>query len=853
MSGTESRLFTIPAGVSFVDALAAGLLERAHNTDGGRDPAGLSRYTVLLPTRRACRALAEAFLEASDGRALLLPRLLPLGDIDAEDLGFQEEAAGLAGDQAMAVPPAMPGLRRQLLLTLLIQRWQETRDRRGAAGADQAARLAEELLRLIDQVETEGLTWDGLADLVPADYAGHWQETLAFLEIVTRQWPAIEVEQGVLGPAARRRHLHERQAAAWRASAGSSPGPIVVAGSTGSIPSTAALIGAVAELPEGLVVLPGLDRSIDATAWAAVHHDPGHPQHGLARLLATLGVERTEVADWPVQAPEPAIACRSRFLNDALRPAAETAAWGREDGDVEAETSLSEALAGVRRVDCANPAEEALVIALVLRQSLRIEGRSAALVTPNRDLARRVAAELRRWNIEIDDSAGEPLARTPAGAFLRLTAEMLVSGLAPVSLLAALKHPLAAAGEAPAQFRARVRSLELAVLRGPRPAAGFAGLKAALEGKESAAELRPWLDRLAEMAEPFQTALAARPRRLAAVAAGHIAFAEALAASDEKAGPERLWAQEAGEAAAAFVTELLSPEHLDPDGPVLSLGREDYVALLDSLMSGRAVRPRYGRHPRLAILGPLEARLKHADVMVLSGLNEGTWPAETESGPWLSRPMRAAFGLPPPERRIGLSAHDFVQACAAPEVYLTRSRRVEGTPSVPSRWLLRIDALLKARAAPDALMRESAQWCSWAAELDRPKQVVATAPPAPRPPASARPNALSVSDVQVLMHDPYALLRAEDPRAARVQAARRGTGRGRTRCRVAPRVGALRQTPSRRFARRGQREPARDRPRCLSGDRRTAGPVRFLVAALSARRRVVPRLGDRSPGRRLPK
>lgn len=782
MSRPKPTLFTIPAGVSFVDALAAGLLERA-----GPEPGALAGTTLLLPTRRACRALAEAFLEASGGTALLLPRLLPLGDLDAEELSFLEEEAGLAGSEAMALPPAMPGLRRQLLLSLLIQAWQARRAEAGTApaGADQAARLAEELARLIDQVETEGLSWNGLAGLVPEDYAGHWQETLDFLEIVTARWPEIEAEQGAVGPAARRRLLLERQAAAWQAAPPA--GPVVVAGSTGSIPATAALIAAVAALPEGMVVLPGLDRSVDEETWEAVAQDPAHPQHGLARLLLRLGAGRDEVADWPHAAPEATIACRGAFLNDALRPAALTAAWSAAEDDPDGGAGLEAALAGVRRIDCANPAEEALVVALLLRQSLRVPGRSAALVTPDRGLARRVAAELRRWDIEIDDSAGQPLSQTPPGAYLRLTADLLVSELAPLPLLAALKHPLTAGGEAPGAFRDKVRALELAVLRGPRPAPGFTGLRAALAGHAAAERLRPWLDRLAAMAEPFRAALAARPRRLKAVAEGHLAFAEALAASDKESGPARLWAGEAGEAAAGFADELLDPASGDagagdPGAGGLEVGREDYVALLDSLMAGRAVRPRYGRHPRLAILGPLEARLKHADVMILAGLNEGTWPAETDSGPWLSRPMRAAFGLPAPERRIGLSAHDFLQACAAPEVALTRSTRVEGAPTVPSRWLLRIDALLRARGLGDALHRESGQWCRWAAELDRPPRIAAAAPPEPRPPVAKRPHELSVTEVQSLVHDPYGLyarkvlaLAALDPLDADPGAAERGT------------------------------------------------------------------------------
>ena len=743
MSGPASSLYTIPAGISFVDSLAAGLLRRY-----GSEPLGLARVTVLLPTRRACRSLLEAFLEASDGRALLLPRLMPLGDLDAEELAFLEEESGLADEEALAIAPALPGLRRQLLLTRLILAWQEARPGDLPGGADQAARLAEALARLIDQVETEGLDWQGLRDLVPADYAHHWQRTLDFLSIVTERWPEIESDAGAIGPAARRRLLLQRQAAAWRATAAGDP--IVVAGSTGSLPATAELIGTVAGLPEGLVVLPGLDKTVDDDCWSAIRADPSHPQHGLARLLKTLGVERQAVQDWPEAAAPVAVARRSDLLNEALRPAA--ASWRAPVEAAAPDADDVAALAGIRRIDCANPAQEALIIAIILRQSLEVPGRTAALVTPDRALARRVAAELRRWSIEIDDSAGQPLALTPAGAFLRLTAEMIAAELAPLPLLAALKHPLAAGGLELGAFRAKVRALEMAVLRGPRPAPGFAGLRAALEAQKGSGDLLAWLDDLEARAVPFTEALAARPCSLTTLAAGHIAFAQALAESAEQSGAARLWAHESGEATADFAAELMAAAEAE-----IVLDAEDYAALLESLMSGRAVRPVAGRHPRLAILGPLEARLQHADIMVLGGLNEATWPAETDPGPWLSRPMRTAFGLPPPERRIGLSAHDFVQACCAPAVYLTRATRVEGTPSVPSRWLLRLDALLQARGLADALMRDAPSWRQWAEALDRPGTVEPIDPPEPRPPLAARPRTFAVTEIETLTIDPYVI------------------------------------------------------------------------------------------------
>lgn len=763
MTARPPRVSSIPTGVGFVDALARGLLARHP------DPLALAAVTVLLPTRRACRALREAFLRAGDGRPLLLPLLLPLGDLDADELLLAADE-GFAGED-LALPPAVPLLLRQLQLARLVVAWSRAAGRAEAPSEERAAPLAEALARLIDQVDTEGLGFEGLKELVPERYAAHWGETLRFLEIVAAHWPAVQAELGCLGPAERRRRLHELQHAAWESAPPAAP--VIAAGSTGSIPSTAALLAAVARLPQGEVVLPGLDRDSDEAAWAAVAEDASHPQHTLARLLPRLGVTRAEVGEWEGAAPPPERLRRSRLVQAAMLPAAATERWSELGETPEA---VRAAFAGVGRIEAESRGEEAVAVALLLREALETPGRTAALVTPDRALARRVAAELSRWGIAIDDSAGRALAETPVGAFLRLTAAAAAERFAPVPLLACLKHPLAAGGRAPGAFRAAVRRLDRRVLRGPRPAPGFAGLRATLaDSREAEGPLPALLDELEALAAPFARALAEHAP-LQAVLAAHLAFAEGLAASAEESGEARLWAGEEGEAAAGFLREL-------DEAAWRSEGLQglDYAALLDTLLAARVVRPRYGRHPRLAILGPIEARLQQADLVVLGGLVEGVWPAESDPGPWLSRPMRADFGLPPLERRIGLAAHDFAQALGAERVVLSRARKVEGTPTVPSRWLLRLDALFEALGAPDALAME-ARWTGWAQELDRSLRQTPMPRPAPCPPLESRPQALPVTGVEEWIRDPYSLyakrilrLRRLDPLDADPSAADRGT------------------------------------------------------------------------------
>jgi ATP-dependent helicase/nuclease subunit B len=750
-------VFTIASDLPFLDALVAGLM-----AESGADPLALARYTILLPTRRSARALSEAFLRRCSGRALLLPRLVPVGDVDAD-----EPVTGLEpgeDDGNFDMPPAVPALRREILLTRLVLAWGRARGS-GPLTAGQAAPLARALAGFLDEAQTEGCDLARLAALVPADHAEHWQQSLELLALLTEHWPRILAEIGCIDPAERRNRALRARAEVWRRAAPRDP--VIAAGLTGGVAAVAELLAVVARLPKGAVILPGLDVEIADESWEEVLLDAGHPQHLLGLLLQRLDVAPGDVARWPSPGIDGGRAARRRLTGEALRPAAESHRW-RELGRVD-ETALS----GLMRLDCPGPQEEAATIALLLRQCLEEPEKTAALVTPDRALARRVASELRRWGIAIDDSAGMPLDQTPPGVFLRLLLDVAMAEIAPLPLLAALKHPLAASGRSPDVLRAAVRRLEIAVLRGPRPAPGFAGLRSALGASQSV--LHRVLDDLEAALGPLAVALGRREVGLGTLVSAHVAAAEALAASDSVSGAARLWAEAAGEAAAEFLADLLQAA----DGLPAIAGR-DYPALFAALITGPVVRPRFGRHPRLAIWGLLEARLQHADLLILGGLNEGTWPPRVESDPWLSRPMRRDFGLPPPERRIGRAAHDFAQALGARRVVLTRAMRVEGAPTVPSRWLLRLDTVLRAAGLAGRL-GAAKEPLAWRVTLDAPRRRSTIPPPAPRPPLSARPRQLSVTQIETWMRDPYALyareilnLKALDPIDADPGAAERG-------------------------------------------------------------------------------
>lgn len=733
-----SRVHSIDAALPFADALAAGVLQRYGDT-----PEHLAEILILLPTRRAARALREAFLRQSGGRALLLPRLAPLGDVEEDELALAE-AIGDTLDTA--IPPALDGMQRLGLLTqLILKRAQaEGPESWGVSTAAQAAALAGELARLLDSLQIEDVKIEQLQGLVPDRYAEHWKLTLRFLEILSLAWPQILQERGALDPAARRNLLLRRQAALWQRQPPTHP--VIAAGSTGSIPATRELLTTIARLPQGAVVLPGLDRALSDAQWAALEQP--HPQFGLRLLLRALGIERAAVADWPAPGIAAAAPARVRLWSQALQPVEERAT---------VQPAPLAGLDGMTRLECPTPQAEALAIALRLREALETPGRSAALVTADRDLARRVAVELRRWDIAIDDSAGTPLLDTPPAVLLRLIGAAIETELAPVPLLALLQHPLCALGLAREDLRQRTRLLDRRVLRGARPEAGLAGLRTAInaafdKADTELARLLDLIERLDRALTPLLQAMANDAASAVELARGLAQAGEALAATADAPGDRLLWRGDAGEGTATLIAQLI--ERGDDFGP---LRGRDWPGLFAELAGAQVVRPRRGLHPRLFIWGPLEARLQRADLMILGGLNEGSWPPLVDTGPWLTRPMRQELGLPLPERRIGLAAHDFVQAACAPDVVLTRAERAEGAPTVKARWLARLDALLGGTEEPPADLRAGRNWLHWAEALDSPAEVTPAKPPRPTPPVAARPRELPVTAIEQWRRDPYAL------------------------------------------------------------------------------------------------
>ncbi|HEY5723217.1 MAG TPA: double-strand break repair protein AddB [Allosphingosinicella sp.] len=730
MSSARPSVYTIPPHRAFADSLAAGLIDRF-----GGEKTGLARGIVLLPNNRAARAVTDAFVRRSEG-GLLLPRMIPIGD---PELG--ERIGGALEPIDADIPPAMDPIERLFLMARLVE------EEVPGVDAAEALRLAEDLARTLDQLLIEEVEPHRLREFAAdlPELSEHWQTSLERLTIILDRWPALLAERGRIDLAARRNLLLGAVARRW---SGSPPsGFVVAAGVTMTAPAVARLLAAVARLPQGMVVLPGLDLFMPDPEWQALGpHDPDpatgrrrppietHPQFHLKLLLDRMSVGRGEVLQWRRGGGRDAPAARSRAIANAMAPAAFTARWQRLK-------PAERRLTGVRGLELADPAEEAQAVALALREALEEPGRTAALVTPDRALARRVSAHLRRWGIEADDSAGLPLSRTPPGTLLLALATAAAERFAPVPLLALLKHPLVRKGEARLDWLDGVRSLDLA-LRGPRPPAGLEGIEAWLadrggRDRDVRARASAWWKDSAPLLEPLERAFAE--------GGGLPGLLAALSAAASRLCGDEAWAGTAGRAAADLLAAVEPAAALGPR----RIDSASLPALLERLMDSVAVRPPYGQHPRIFIWGLIEARLQQADLTIVSGLNEGVWPQLPAPDPWLAPRLRHDLGLPGLERRIGLNAHDFAESLGGPQVLVTRARRDSRAPAVASRFWLRLEAMTGG-------LTRSHRHRHWARAIDRPGPPRPAGRPAPSPDRALRPTRVAVTDIDRLKADPFA-------------------------------------------------------------------------------------------------
>ncbi len=712
--GTAERptVYTIPIHRSFADALATGTLARF-----GRDPLELASGRILLPNNRAVRAVTDAFVRISEG-GLLLPRLIPIGDPDVDD----RIGGALDPIDADPIPPAIDPLERLLTLASIVG---------GTESSSEAIRLAGDLTRTLDALLVEDVAPTELRNAAGEtdELAKHWERSLEKLQLIYEAWPAILEEQGAVDLSERRNRLLGRMADRWKSDP--PPGFTIAAGVTTAAPAVAALLARVARMPGGMVVLPGLSLPavMPVAEWDALgpnengRGEETHPQFHLKLLLDRMGVARGEVQRWRYSGRAASQPSRAHSVANAMTAPDFSHKW-------ENLRPPERRLSGIRLAELPDAAAEAEAIALTLREALETRGKTAALITPDRGLAGRVTALLARWEIDADDSAGTPLSKTPAGTLLLGIASAAAEEFAPVPLLAIAKHPLVGGdGDQRLSWLDSVRELDLR-LRGPRPATGLGGLDAYFG---TSRDWRTVRDRLGSI-----DAMLSSPLPLSAFIGRLVQAAQTLAGDAAWRGP-----------AGRMAAELLAEIQACKAAANLTVDAASAPAVLSDLLDQCSVRPPYGGHPRIFVWGLLEARLQRADLVILGGLNEGVWPALPAPDPWLPPKVRANLGMPGIEFRIGLAAHDFASALGAPDVLITRARRDNRSPTVASRFLLRLDAISGGLPRDIRLER-------LARTIDDPGEHRPVHQPKPCPPAEQRPERIRVTAVDRLKADPFA-------------------------------------------------------------------------------------------------
>ena len=722
----DRNVYYIEAGEPFLSVLVDGIDKHLSYKN-----IQLKDCTIYLPNRRAVSSLKETFLNYYNKKALLMPTILPIGDLDDQELIF-ELAESKNFSPSNSLPP-MPNIQRRLLLTKLVLAVEKDN-----CSLVEASQLAFMLGKFIDQVQTDRLSFDNLENLVPNKYSEHWQKTLNFLKIVGKEWPNIIKELGFSDPIERRNQLLIDQIQSWSESP--PQGLVVAAGSTGSIPATADLLCCIEQLPNGVVILPGLN--LDTIKENHKKLDPIHPQYFMDKLLTKMDVKSHQLKNWGSADKNNASFERRKLVKLALDGLP-------SDNNKNNINQLSEnVFQDLEYVECNDIEEEAGIIALMIRESLETLDGNTAFITPNRQLARRVISKLLRWDIVADDSGGIPLSNTKIGTFLVATAEMVIEDFSAINFLIACKHDLAGCNLENKKLKKLMRDLEVNSLRGHKNLNGLDDLISLIP--EANIETLNMLNRIKEISSEFSQIVQCKNTSLRNLIESHLEFCEHFSKTDSTPGLDRLWGSEEGRACSDFIADFHKNSSVFEDfSPI------DYVPLLKSLLSETVFRASVQTHQRLQIWGPLEARLQEVDLLILGGLNEGVWPSEIPIDPWMNKQMGLEFGLSAPEGRIGLSAHDFSQAFCAPKIKLTRSRIADGASTLKSRWIWQIEQKLEAFGY--SLSSGENAWNQWLYLLDRPKNITPIEPPQPRPPIESRPTKLSVTEIEKWMRDPYSI------------------------------------------------------------------------------------------------
>ncbi len=739
------RVYNIAPGGNFLDVLAKKILEGFPLEPGEVLPA-LSRWTILLPTRRAARQLGLILLKQSGQKAIRLPRIRPIGDLEDDQLGEAEFVT--------EVPNAMSKSGQFFALFSLLKRWCEENPLIALANEianspAQSIALTNSLLKLVEQFETEEMTFENLWDVYETDLSEHRNAILSLLEIIKTALPKILIDENLLGSSERRNRLIRLEA--QRIQLDSSQGPIVAAGSTGTIPATRALLKAIAYRPQSAVILPGLDQYLDEPTLLSLK--PDHPQYALQKLLAELQINRSDVVELSSGNVE-----RNLLSSEVMRPTQTAHLW--REALFSKKNEIMSSMARLHPIEAPDRHIEARTIAIILRNVLETPGQTGALVTPDRDLALRVKIELLRWNIKIEDSAGEPLVNFGLASLLQQILQTVSEGFSPSSLISLFNHAECNFGLSREEMLKIFRHFEVAVLRNYGVGRGLENIEQAFVSArlgfvnlervsplvakfsdEDWQAMQQMLERILQCLKPLSTESVAPFQDQLHILLNCI---HSLAPQCDQGAPENVQ-----------FSAVINAVELDAHR-LISCNLLTSGLLILNALKNESFRETGRSHPRLAIYGLLEARMMPADVLIMGGLNESKWPAQPDSGAWLNRPMRDVLGLQQPEREIGLAAHDFAQGLGYDKVYLTWSKRVDGSPLVPSRWILRLMAVLKAAGIEKEVVKDN-HWLSLAKAIDEPKTLSPIGKPKPSPPIITRPVRMSITEVEKLIRDPYSI------------------------------------------------------------------------------------------------
>lgn len=727
----KCALYNVPYSASFMDVLAQRFLNEYKDK-----PLDLGGVLFLVPNRRSAQNLKEAFLRANNLTPFLLPKIVPLYEADEDEIFFENGAVDAD------LPIAVSNEERLFWFAKKI------RDQKFAYGIKemsyaQSLSLATYLGKLIDntanQIEdpiNQNLSFEKLENIVPDEYSEHWQINLEFLKIVTADWPNELKKRNLIDACLKRNILLQKQAAVWQKNRNIR---IVAAGIGMPFDALKGVIKTLGEMENAEIYFYGLDKDMPHSLWENLDKNnilsKTHPQYGKKELLEVLGAVRADVRD----IAEKTNINREKLVAEIMRESETTDLWQ----SIKANEELLDGLKNVSLIETEDNFEEALAITLIMREVLETPDKTAALVTPDRNLARMVASALKRFGVEIDDSAGLPLHLSPIGIYLRQILDVLENDFSEASVAALLKNNLLKMGKSGEEIGREVRAAEYEkrmpcyqdTKATPKQDALEETLKKAFE------DLKALYDK---DEVPFETLIKT-----------HMALAEKLAEDDTLSGAQNLWRHEDGRQCAAVIARIL-----EKAGEVGLIAPKEYAAVLLSLLSLEMVRKPYGTHPRLKILGTIEARFCAYDVVIAGSLNEGVWPKTNDADPFMSRAMKESFGLEGPEKQISQTADDLCAILNAKEVYLTRAVRVDGVPTTKSKYWLRIETVVKALGL-DIKDVENKFYINLAHKIDRTEERVKITPVCPRPPVKARPRKFSASTLKKWMQSPYDIYASE--------------------------------------------------------------------------------------------